>query len=188
MNCRFCSMRLSAGANFCSNCWTRVQAKGSQGARKRNPTGQNLSPKQLVQLVSILVVVFGFYAYSELSQRTNVPSADRVPESTITEEKSYLSLSLSDSYVECSPGWCSIFSIEITNSGTTPVDVYEEVCLVAGGKTYSEDFGDNLSDTINPGETKIFDANFEFDSDANASELFIGDCSSATKVASVRVP
>jgi uncharacterized membrane protein len=140
------------------------------------------TPLAVLQILNVA----GYQIFNVSQYSSTAPTS--TDESSIDEPDDSLSLSLNDSYVECSPGWCSIFSIEITNSGTTPVDVYEEVCLVAGGKTYSEDFGDNLSDTINPGETKIFDANFEFDSDASASELFIGDCSSTTKVASVRVP
>jgi hypothetical protein len=194
--CYSCAAKLKKADKFCPDCGEKVDSQvalkvSTEPDVNVSPLAQ-MSSSQKVLTGVLFVVVFGLAWYfngpslnfeSNSSSQTVIPTSESQPED---EEK--LSLSLVDSYVECSSGWCSLFSVEITNNGTTPVDVFEEMCLVAGGKTYSENFGDYLSDTVNPGQTKLFDANFRFDASATATELFIGNCSSNTKIASVRIP
>jgi hypothetical protein len=139
----------------------------------------------------LLILAFGLAWYfqgpspdfeSKTSSQTVMPTSQSQP-----EDEDKLSLSLSNSNVVCGPGWCTIFSGEYTNQGKVPVSVFEEMCLVAGGKTYSEQFGVYLSETLNPGQTLLFEASFEFDSGATPNEFFIGNCSSNTKIASARI-
>ena len=87
----------------------------------------------------------------------------------------------------CSDSFCQFFSVEITNNGTAPVDFYDDICLVADGITYAENFGVTLSGTLNPGSTSGFDAAFRPASGASVTELYVGSCTSGTKLASLKI-
>ena len=83
--------------------------------------------------------------------------------------------------------FCQFFSVQVTNPGDTPVNVYDDICLVADGKTYAENFGVTLSGTLNPGSSSGFDAAFRPASGAQVTELFIGNCESGNRIASLKL-
>lgn len=81
----------------------------------------------------------------------------------------------------CSSAFCDFFSVNLSNVGNTPVDLFDDICLIAGGKTYSENFGHTVSGTLNPGENYGFDAVFRPADGAHVTQMYLGDCSEGTK-------
>jgi len=209
-NCRNCGTALSTKAGYSPpRNATRGYQKGKNSQRakssKENKSTEYFSNWRILRSAyselpigykslvggSVLFFAIGFplALFSEITGwPQNSASAPTSTNSSSAEEvSSALRLSISESDVLCAPGWCTIFRGEYSNIGDVPVDVFEEMCLVVGGKTYSEKFGVYLSETLNPGQTLLFDADFEFDSNETATEFFIGSCSSNTKTASVKI-
>jgi hypothetical protein len=85
----------------------------------------------------------------------------------------------------CVDSFCQFFSVQVTNPGDSPVDVYDDICLVADGKTYAENFDVTLSGTLNPGSSSGFDAAFRPASGAHVTELYLGNCETGTRIASL---
>jgi len=83
----------------------------------------------------------------------------------------------------CSSAFCDFFSVTVTNNGNAPVDLYDSICLVADGKTYAENFGASVTQTINPGPDSsiAFDAAFRPADGSHVTEMYLGDCSSGSK-------
>jgi hypothetical protein len=81
----------------------------------------------------------------------------------------------------CASAFCDFFSVTLANNGDAPVNLYDSICLVAGGKTYAENFGYSVNQTINPGASYMFDAAFRPADGAHVTEMYLGDCSSGMK-------
>mgnify|MGYP006898274979 CR=1 FL=1 len=165
--------------------WNKVRSRYSEMTSDLSRGERGVVAGSIV----LFAIAIPLWLYSEFTNWPQNTDSSPAPsgESSNYEPVDNLSLSLSSSNIVCDTGWCTIFRGEYTNRGNTPVNVFEEMCLVAGGKTYSEKFGEYLSETIDPGQTLLFEASFDFAAGATATEFFIGNCSSNTKVASARI-
>ena len=87
----------------------------------------------------------------------------------------------------CSDSFCDFFSVQLRNYSNKPVQLFDDICLVANGVTYSENFGATVDQQVNPSTVYEFDATFRPASGARVTEMYIGDCIHGIKDASVHL-
>jgi hypothetical protein len=81
-------------------------------------------------------------------------------------------------------GYYCQFQMELANPSNAPVDVIGDLCFVAEGRVY--DVEQPISGTINPGQAVPVESVLSTDVFGNnkVSEIFIGNCSTVTKLVS----
>lgn len=154
-------------------------------ARNKSPLSKNVS----VALIALTIFVYFGNKVSWFGAFDNQTHEKENQSTTATIGQDSLVIELSKTNLGmpvCSSAFCGFYSVRLTNIGTSPVELYDDICLVADGKTFRENFGHMITGTLNPGEYFLeFDAAFRPENDSHVTEIYVGDCISGKRQASL---